>query len=452
MDNRIQVTSSVSNGEDHDVPIDLGIIQRVSIADLDVTTFCDKYLLPNRPVLITELVSQWGAFQQWDSLDAFLALYGDRKAPNDGCDENISCREEERCRTVRQCLENETSAIYVKDWHLQKELETEERLGETDRTSPSARSRPQEHDEHLSTKALYADLLPAFLGGSPVFDWLNHSMIEEEDYRFVYVGRKGTCTNMHFDVACSYSWSANICGYKRWRLFRDTDLERLLDEKRNIKDLDFKNPDAWEEVQVDGGEKGDPSRRILRSSYCDSQLPVSDQETPKTPLYCIEIIQKPGELLFVPACWAHMVENMTDAISINHNWLNAASLRYLYPFLLEERRNLIKEMDSWNVGQSDKKIVDLQADAADVSGSGGAGRNDSIDPEMLEALLQMNAACNFGLLWKLLVVGKNVLSTTTDESLMPSRIREWFKRQIGDVEEQEEARLASKKWDCEDET
>merc|ERR1712085_140288 len=40
------------------------------------------------------------------------------------------------------------------------------------------------------------------------------------------------------------------------------------------------------------------------------------------------ITQKPGDLFFVPACWAHEVVNLTSAISVNHNWANAASLRF----------------------------------------------------------------------------------------------------------------------------
>ena len=48
----------------------------------------------------------------------------------------------------------------------------------------------------------------------------------------------------------------------------------------------------------------------------------------------IEIIQRSGELLFVPSGWFHEVENLTDCISINHNWLNAHNVKWALTKLL----------------------------------------------------------------------------------------------------------------------
>jgi hypothetical protein len=38
------------------------------------------------------------------------------------------------------------------------------------------------------------------------------------DYRFVYLGPRGTSTPLHSDVLRSCSWSANVAGCKLWRL------------------------------------------------------------------------------------------------------------------------------------------------------------------------------------------------------------------------------------------
>ena len=38
------------------------------------------------------------------------------------------------------------------------------------------------------------------------------------DYRFVYLGPRGTRTPLHADVLRSFSWSVNLAGRKRWRL------------------------------------------------------------------------------------------------------------------------------------------------------------------------------------------------------------------------------------------
>lgn len=43
--------------------------------------------------------------------------------------------------------------------------------------------------------------------------------------------------------------------------------------------------------------------------------------------------QGPGEIVFVPSGWWHQVENVTDALSINHNWVNAANIHYSWCLL-----------------------------------------------------------------------------------------------------------------------
>ena len=47
------------------------------------------------------------------------------------------------------------------------------------------------------------------------------------------------------------------------------------------------------------------------------------------PIVCNpQVVQEPGEILFAPPYWHHQVENLTPALSINHNWLNAAGLHW----------------------------------------------------------------------------------------------------------------------------
>lgn len=62
-------------------------------------------------------------------------------------------------------------------------------------------------------------------------DWLNPSFENtadqntttrspsQSDFRFTYLGPRGTFTPLHRDVYASYSWSANIVGRKLWWLF-----------------------------------------------------------------------------------------------------------------------------------------------------------------------------------------------------------------------------------------
>ena len=46
------------------------------------------------------------------------------------------------------------------------------------------------------------------------------------------------------------------------------------------------------------------------------------------------VVQNSGETIFVPSGWFHQVRNLEDTISINHNWINEASIQNTWKHLL----------------------------------------------------------------------------------------------------------------------
>jgi dTDP-4-dehydrorhamnose 3,5-epimerase-like enzyme len=53
----------------------------------------------------------------------------------------------------------------------------------------------------------------------------------------------------------------------------------------------------------------------------------------------LECIQEPGEIIFVPSGWHHQVYNLEDTISINHNWLNAYNLSWVWDLLWKDYKD-----------------------------------------------------------------------------------------------------------------
>ncbi|XP_075544867.1 jumonji domain containing 4 [Dermacentor variabilis] len=140
-------------------------------------------------------------------------------------------------------------------------------------------------------------------------DWLNEywdlRTDVKDDFRFVYMGPKGSWTPLHTDVFKSFSWSANICGRKLWYLFPPR------------------------EGQVNKGKKNKlpcDVNTLLEESLRDAaeapNLPKHGKNAPY-----LKIIQNPGEIIFVPSNWYHQVHNLDDTISINHNFLNACNVK-----------------------------------------------------------------------------------------------------------------------------
>lgn len=221
------------------------------------------YLLKNEPVLVR------GCTKGWD-LDANAILY-----PED--DEEL-CRTlvpvdiEGKARTSMELVEfldvangakAHGSEIYCKDWHIDQ--------------SPLK-------DKYTVPRCFRDDWL----------NWFCHSVEGEDDYSFCYVGSKGSSTKFHHDVCYSYSWSVNLCGVKRWRL--------------------------WPEE----GQNVDPY---------------------------IEVLQQPGDAIFVPSGCNHEVENLGNngddgdlVVSVNRNWLNGFNINRVFRFIKREHDNVQAEL------------------------------------------------------------------------------------------------------------
>ena len=122
------------------------------------------------------------------------------------------------------------------------------------------------------------------------------------DYKFVYMGPAGSRTCVHTDVLHSNSWSAQIAGTKLWLLLPPT-YAHLVEDPRN--------------------------------GICCIESFSSDQALRSR---CIEVVQRPGQIIFVPAGWYHSVDNLTDSLSVNHNWIDSSGLLRSWNHLLKEYR------------------------------------------------------------------------------------------------------------------
>jgi hypothetical protein len=113
------------------------------------------------------------------------------------------------------------------------------------------------------------------------------------DYRFVYWGPPGSQTPVHSDVLHSFSWSHNVVGKKRWT-FHDV------------------------------GGKG----RV------------------------VVLIQNAGETVLVPSTWSHSVENLSETLSINHNWITTANIDQTWECLTKEMTWVDAQLKKWDNNSS----------------------------------------------------------------------------------------------------
>lgn len=159
-------------------------------------------------------------------------------------------------------------------------------------------------------------------------DWLNEFLIDSnvDDYRFIYIGSKGTwwvtiinyrpminikCrfrTPFHSDVFGSYSWSANIYGRKQWFMLPPN-------EEKKLKD-------------------------------CLGNLPfsITRELLEEKNVKYFDLVQECDETLFVPSRWFHQVRNISDTVSVNHNWFNGCNIESIADSLTSHLKDVEKEI------------------------------------------------------------------------------------------------------------
>ncbi|KAL6899066.1 hypothetical protein ACP4OV_005724 [Aristida adscensionis] len=293
----------------------VGQVERVDGASLTYAEFVDRFMAANRPVVLTGLTSSWRAREDWTLPGPGGCLRPDlgfmaRNFPSPlvqvaDCSSREFTDQKRLEMSMQEFIDHwvggssgearNGSLLYLKDWHFVKEY--------------------PDYVAYTTPSFFVDDWLNMYLDSHPVHrdpDIANHkNEINCADYRFVYMGAKGTWTPLHADVFRSYSWSANVCGRKQWLFLPPSQSHRIFD--RNM--------------------------RISVSSLDDD---VSEKQFPEfNKTEWLQCIQQENEIIFVPSGWYHQVHNLDapkweDTLSINHNWFNAYNLHWVWNLLYED--------------------------------------------------------------------------------------------------------------------
>lgn len=285
-----------------------GTIEKVNGKELFYSEFAEKYLAGNQPVLLTGLMDDWTASKHWVSSNGqpnllfFPTHFGKSKVQVADCDTREFTDQKRIEMSVSEFVNhwlqgsmenhdvNGKSVLYLKDWHFVKEY--------------------PEYQAYITPLFFTDDWLNLYLDNYHMHDDLDADRVSNDiscsDYRFVYMGAKGSWTPLHADVFRTYSWSANVCGKKKWLFLPPLQFNLLFD--RNMKNTVYNIFDDISETDFPGFKKA----------------------------IWLECIQEQNEIIFVPSGWYHQVHNLEDTISINHNWFNSYNLSWVWDLLLRD--------------------------------------------------------------------------------------------------------------------
>jgi histone arginine demethylase JMJD6 len=108
-------------------------------------------------------------------------------------------------------------------------------------------------------------------------------------YRWILIGPARSGTGLHIDPAGTHAWVTLVEGCKRWVLFP---------YKTDPKSIYMQNPAI-------------PSAIWFRDYY---------DKVMSEHLDAVEVLQRPGETVYVPAGWPHLVLNLETSVAITQNY------------------------------------------------------------------------------------------------------------------------------------
>ena len=314
-------------------------VPTVDASELSPDQFLERYMRPNLPVMITGLTDGWRATREWVSETSDGSRVVDMRAMSEafGAAEVlvVNCDDALDTDLARRQMRFH---LYADWWRARDDSSPRASPDATGRDDPSTKAKLYVKDWSMASD--FPDYRAYVTPPHFADDWLNaywderaqsaaassarqperdfegadHEARDGRGAEYVRLLRvEGRGPPLHADVLRSFSWSVNIVGRKRWLMIPSQRSVHLL-----ARDGSGRRPRDPTEP---------PVRRPTRSTR--NPLVITSGAT-------IVVDQPPGAAIFVPSLWYHQVHNVTDCVSVNHNWLNASNARLCWAMLRDE--------------------------------------------------------------------------------------------------------------------
>lgn len=281
-DVRSRLAADTCQGLRESQPLPEQSLPNVNMKEIPDREFQERFVGASRPVLIQHAMDGWRAWDRWSSADQLNKHYGHVKF-RIGVSNPLKKRKPLSAFLQYATANTNDNSLY---------------LFEYDFSGPRA--------------PLLDDYVPPtyFAEGRDMYNLSEATRKLFPQPRYLIIGGMRSGTNVHIDWRSTSAWNASLCGTKRWVLFP---------------------PGIAAETIAAGPDCG----RSQRAPPIDWWLDVYPRLRARgAELGMLELIQSPGEVVYVPHGWWHATLNLSSlAVAVSQNLLLPAAVPSVLPFL-----------------------------------------------------------------------------------------------------------------------
>ncbi len=256
-------------------------------SNLSRQEFQDRFEKRNLPVIVTDVVTRWPAFEKWKDRQYIVDAFENNLVHVGGYEFTMKQYYEYADET------NDEMPLYL-------------------------------FDKHFASKSskLQADYSVPEYFDEDLFQVLGS---ERPDYRWLIIGPAKSGSSFHKDPNCTSAWNALITGKKKWIMF----------------------PPHITPPGVHASENGLHVATSVSIIEWFLNFYEASKELEYQPRECVV---QAGEVIFVPRGWWHLVINLEESVALTQNYVSSANLKHVLKYIknpelvsgcpLEERQTL----------------------------------------------------------------------------------------------------------------